>query len=549
MPLLKPARAIQLNKSHPLSRGLVGCWLLNEGTGEKIFDLSGYGNQGLLQGDTSWETGKFGFGLKFEGYADYADVGNNASLQGINSSHDWSISLWIFPFDVGADTDNYFFVKTGSWNFAISPWSSPGQVTFTEHNTYYTAYSPANTLAANNWYHLAFIGTGDLTKISLYINGVKADFIGQDSKVYYGTAGNLQIGGRTTVGFNGILDHVMIFERAISAADVSLLYREPFCMFESVVKPGLLVAPTGQVVNLAGTSIAQSSTTATAKLIKSISGSSTAVSETSAALKIVDEILFAGLIDVAAVFSGKLTLSYRGPWLKSLPKIERYWLTDALFNGLTANAFKLGTVMTSGWFWMRPNGCIALYGGPSMEQIDFTNILEVVEQDADSISLPNYIPHKIDSTYFYVVRKFNICGYQEHTLQAAVKLAIDAEGNLIEPQPNHIFAWRARQMDNNKVQLVWFYCPLEQKSQPMCFKVCYDDGTGQINYENPIAKIFYRGRKFYSYRSDALAAGRYLFAIRSEDTSGVQDNSLAQMAIEIVSDEPDSVEILKVETI
>jgi hypothetical protein len=44
MPILKPIRGLQLNKSHPLARGLVGCWLLNEGTGHKVFDLSGNSN-------------------------------------------------------------------------------------------------------------------------------------------------------------------------------------------------------------------------------------------------------------------------------------------------------------------------------------------------------------------------------------------------------------------------------------------------------------------------------------------------------------------------
>jgi hypothetical protein len=550
MPLLKAARATQLNKSHPLSRDLVGCWLLNEGTGGKIFDLSGYGSQGTLQGNTFWATSKFGFGLKFDGDADYVDVGNNASLKGINSSQNWSISLWMCPLDVSADSDNFFLVKEGSWGFTIAPWSTPGQIVFTEQNTWYSAYSPAGILAVNNWYHLVFVGMGDLTKISLYVNGAKTIFTGQDSRVYYGSAGNLQIGGRTGRGwFEGSLDKVMIFNRALSAVEITLLYREPFCMFEPVKKTGLLFVPQGQFVNLAGILTAQSNATAAVKLIKRISGTLSAAAEASAVLKIIGEVLLAGAIDAAAISSGKLTLSYRGPWLKSLLKTERHWLTDTLFNGMTSNAFKLGTILTGGWFWMRPSGCTVLYRGPGMEQIDFANILAVIEQNAESMPLPRYIPHNSDSIYFYVVRRFNSFGHQETTLQAAAKVSLAADGNLKEPQPNSIFAWWLGQVDGNKVQLVWFYCSLEQKSQPMRFKVYYDGGTGQIDYANPIAEIVYRGRKFYSYRSDTLAAGRYLFVIKSEDTSGVQDNSLTQMAIEIVSDEPNSVEILKVKTI
>jgi len=248
----------------------------------------------------------------------------------------------------------------------------------------------------------------------------------------------------------------------------------------------------------------------------------------------------AGIIDTAATLSATLTWHYRGP-------VERQWLVEALFDGMTANAFKLSTVLTGGWFWMRRSGCSALYRGPGMEQIDFANILAVAEQDAGSISPPDYIPHHNPSTYFYVVRRFNNCGYQERTLAAAVKVAIDANGNLVEPQPNNIFACRVDQVDGNKIQLIWFYCPLEQKSQPVYFKIYYDSGLGQIDYENPIATISYQGRKFYSYQSVALATGRYLFAIRAEDAAGIENNSLAQLGIQISTQSPDAIEILNAE--
>jgi hypothetical protein len=134
-------------------------------------------------------------------------------------------------------------------------------------------------------------------------------------------------------------------------------------------------------------------------------------------------------------------------------------------------------------------------------------------------------------------------------LQAAVKLAIDAEGKLVKPKPNNIFAWRADQVNGNKVQLVWFYCPLEQRSEPVCFKVYYDGRVGQIDYENPLIEIRYQGRRFYSYLSEALPAGGYLFAIKVKDADGVENNSLAQLAIEIESVEPNAIEILSVKEV
>ena len=184
-----------------------------------------------------------------------------------------------------------------------------------------------------------------------------------------------------------------------------------------------------------------------------------------------------------------------------------------------------------------------------MEQIDFEAVLAVAERDACEISPPDYLPHNSNSTYYYVVRRYNNCGYQEHTLAAAAKVSLDAEGEIDKLQPNKIFAIRAEQVDAGKVRLTWFYCPLEQGSQPACFNIYYDNRTGQIDYENALAEISCKDRKFYSYESDPLESGRYLFAIKAEDATGIEHNSSAHLSIEIDDTGPDAVTILQVETV
>jgi len=229
--------------------------------------------------------------------------------------------------------------------------------------------------------------------------------------------------------------------------------------------------------------------------------------------------------------------------------METKWLKDALFVGMTANAFKLGTVLTLGWFWPRIGGCSLLYRGASMETIDFDNILAVGALDAEQIWTPEYLSHANSTTYFYVIRRANNCGDQEHTLSAAVKVSLSANGELVPPRPNSIFGARTRQLDGSKIQIVWFYCPVEQKSEPTCFKVYYDGGTGQIDYETCFAVIRYAGRRFYSYQIGILEAGRYLFAIRTEDSAGTKDSSLAQLRIQLDTTSPDAIDILSIETV
>ncbi|MFZ2148721.1 MAG: LamG domain-containing protein [Sedimentisphaerales bacterium] len=512
MPQLKPTRGICLNRSHPLSRGLVGLWLFNEGSGNKVFDLSGNGNTGTFAGNTVWVPGKFGSALSFDGTTDYVGVGSNSIL--ILSGSNLSIVASIKTSDIG---NRLIF---GAYQ-PSNPYSGYAfRINASKLGYFSSAFGSwveANSSYADGVQHIvAFSLNG--TSCSFYRDGV---FDGtQTSAAPASYTGNKAIGARNdgNYSFLGTIDFIMIFNRVLSASEIAQLYREPFCMFEEAMRPKLI---SGQIVNLAGSSVALSYSSATAKAMRKVGGD------------------VAGTSDITALLN----------LIRSLLNIERNWLREALFNGMTANAYKLGTTLSLGWFWVRVAGCSVLYRGSDMDEIDFVNILAVAEQDACDISPPSYIPHNCSSAYFYVIRRFNNCGYQERTLAASVKVSIESNGNLAEPQPNNISGSKVEQVDGNKIQLVWFYCPLEQKSQPMCFNVYYDGRTGQIDYENPLASIGYKGRKFYGYKYGALEAGRYLFAIRTEDAGGIESSSLARLRIQFDTTNPNEIDILSDEAV
>ncbi|MHC4113500.1 MAG: hypothetical protein ACYSUY_20695 [Planctomycetota bacterium] len=222
---------------------------------------------------------------------------------------------------------------------------------------------------------------------------------------------------------------------------------------------------------------------------------------------------------------------------------------DSLYEGDSPNGVKLGMGLTGGDFWPRVAGCTVLYRGFTMDLIGFTNILAVADVEASEISPPSYILHNSSSIYFYVIRRTNDCGYEERTLSAAVKVSIDASGELALPQPNNVFESRAEQVSGNKIGLVWYYCPIEQQSPPVCFKVYYDVGTGQIDYENPIATISYAGRSFYTYQSDVLDGDKYLFAIRAEDAEGTENTSLSQIEVHLDTANPGAINILSAKAV
>ena len=252
-----------------------------------------------------------------------------------------------------------------------------------------------------------------------------------------------------------------------------------------------------------------------------------------------------GSISAQSSATGRLRFATKPPAMMR----KKSWLAEALFVGMTANAFKLGTVLTGGWFWMRTVGCAALYRGASMDEIDFSNILIVAESDANSISPPSCVPHESNTTHFYVVRRFNLCGDQELTLGASVKVAIDGAGELAKPRPNRIFDSTAAQISTDKVRLAWFYSVLDQQAKPAKFNIYHDGGSGQIDYDNPAATVQYIGRRYYSYQSQALSAGDYLFAIRAADADGMENASLRPIRVQVRGNSPQPIEILSVEAI
>ncbi|MHC4678127.1 MAG: LamG domain-containing protein [Planctomycetota bacterium] len=502
MPQLEPVRGLQINWTHPLARGLSGCWLLNEGTGNRVMDSGPFKQYGDFHGGPPlWKPGRCGYSVEFDGADECIDCGpikfgwdktNEVSVVALANQAASQVAKCVFgrgayvrPAVLATQTNGKFY------------WRVRTNVTVTNITS-----TSTHATDGSEWVHVA--GTWKQNNSRLYVNGVEeasnTTLTGTLSLVdTYSGIGGMYDAGYANV-FTGRIGYVLIYNRALSPREIEWLYREPFVMFEHPVTPAFLLA-TGASVPLAGS--VQATSTASARL-ESICDS---------------------------------------------PKTEQKWRLDALFNGMTANALKLGTTLSLGWFWVRVGGCSALYRGPGMEQIDFETILAVAEQSACKISPPSYLPHNSNSTHFYVVRRFNHCGYHELTLAAAARVSLDVQGELASSRPNKVFASKAEKAHANKVRLIWFYCPLVQESPPARFNIYHDSGTGQIDYENPIDTVSYKGQKFCTYESDALQAGRYLFAIRAEDPAGIENSSVNGLAIDLDGTGPEVPDILEAETV
>jgi hypothetical protein len=213
--------------------------------------------------------------------------------------------------------------------------------------------------------------------------------------------------------------------------------------------------------------------------------------------------------------------------------MEAAWMREALFAGQTANGFKLGTTATLGWFWMRLNGCRIAYRGQSMDKVDFEDVLAVAEAGIDEIAMPGYLSHEDGETYFYVVRCANRCGDIERTMRAAAKVVIGDDGKLGKGRPNDVAGLEAEQRQDGEIEITWTYNSIGQDSTPAEMRIYGDNGAGQIDYQNPVAVVKYKGRRFYRHRIERPADGLYRFAVRAADANGNECESKQIAEVEI----------------
>jgi len=216
-----------------LDSGLVGRWHLDEGSGTTSADSSGNSNPATLSGAT-WTTGYSGEAVAGNGSSSYVSA-NLGTYFGTNSA--LSASAWVYA---TATTNGPIFGVTsipagGGWNMPFLSiagptaygwlWGVPG----TDDTT-----SPlAATVSLNAWHFLAITYTpsGGSGTERFYVDGTLA---GTASGAYQ-PSGLVDSWSTTIPGarptavtnsfLNGKVDEVRAYSRALSASEITILYK------------------------------------------------------------------------------------------------------------------------------------------------------------------------------------------------------------------------------------------------------------------------------------------------------------------------------------
>ena len=195
---------------------------------EKIRDSSGYNNHGTNYGATHNATGGFNGGgaLSFDGVDDYVKVPDDPSL---DITDEITIEMWINPKKILDDTQS-MFNRSGVYGGPFLFDLSRGKLRFVINQNWNTNddVTGNKTLTQDVFQHVAVTWRGDTRVANIFLNGSLEKTQTTDSSVLPTTVNNATIGCRSSKYFNGLIDEVRIYNRALSAQEIFQLYLTPY---------------------------------------------------------------------------------------------------------------------------------------------------------------------------------------------------------------------------------------------------------------------------------------------------------------------------------
>jgi len=184
-------------------------------------DLSGNGYNGTIYG-AQCVRGRSGKALSFDGLNDYVDCGNVDAVNGVSEI---TATAWIkWEGEVGGLTDPREFHRKHNVYAFGGGWKDHKARFWIYDGAWRNSGDSITDIDDGNWYFI--VGVYDGECLRLYINGVEEsnNYIG--STTLYANNEPVIIGSsRGTAEFwNGLIDEVRIYNRALSKEEIKWLY-------------------------------------------------------------------------------------------------------------------------------------------------------------------------------------------------------------------------------------------------------------------------------------------------------------------------------------
>jgi hypothetical protein len=210
--------------------GLVLSFHFNEGSGTVAYDSSGNGNNGNLVNGPTWVDGKFGKALSFDGVNDYVEANDSIGTFSYLTIAAWfklnslpsSYATIYFNGDGSGGNDIHLAITSDGAIFSRADAPSECDISIWK--------SSSGLVSPGNWYHVVvvFDTVNDVKKV--YLNGTLVQNVTYTCSIP--TANYKDEIGRAYDNsflnnwyFNGVIDEVRIYNRALSDVEIQALYQ------------------------------------------------------------------------------------------------------------------------------------------------------------------------------------------------------------------------------------------------------------------------------------------------------------------------------------
>ncbi|MDZ7959418.1 MAG: LamG-like jellyroll fold domain-containing protein [Aulosira sp. DedQUE10] len=206
-----------------IDHGLIGRWQFDESSGLTATDTVQNNNGTLVNNpNPQWSTGKFNGALRFDGVDDYVSVPSSPSLN-LNGGT-FTQSVWIYS----QITDNGYHGILGYQPVGSSSGRYPGIWVYDQTKIHagfgdgsnWNSFTTGDVLKLNAWNNV--VTSFDGTAYKTYVNGQEVYSTNQFAGRKPAATQQLNI-GRVDNYFQGQIDDVRIYNRALSAAEISSL--------------------------------------------------------------------------------------------------------------------------------------------------------------------------------------------------------------------------------------------------------------------------------------------------------------------------------------
>ena len=202
-----------------LGANAVGVWNFDEGTGTTVKDISGYGNDGTLVGDTHFVDSDIeGYALSFDGTGDYVTIPDNPLWD--FGTDDFSINFW-FKTSITEREHALNFGGVSSNNLCFNFNNSPYGVWVYWMGGGSPAVKTSTFYNDGKWHNLFFTRLGNL--FNLFLDGILVNSTTNSSSIQ---VNSFSIGSAygTVYFWNGLIDDVHVYSAALPSTEIQKHY-------------------------------------------------------------------------------------------------------------------------------------------------------------------------------------------------------------------------------------------------------------------------------------------------------------------------------------